>query len=90
MYAKAAPFMGKTHQKNVRKMEGAIQRADEIQNYFTFFLTNEWIYESRNMIEFNNFLTTDERREFLVDVADIDMRYFLVLNSYGLQKYILK
>jgi hypothetical protein len=25
-----------------------------------------------------------------VDVADIDMRYFLLLNNYGLQKYILK
>lgn len=26
----------------------------------------------------------------MVDVAEIDMKYFIVLNNYGVQKYILK
>ena len=35
-------------------------------------------------------MNTKEREEFLVDCADIDMKYFIVLNNYGIQKYILK
>lgn len=35
-------------------------------------------------------MTPDERKVFMVDAADIDNDYFLVINNYGLQKYILK
>ena len=35
-------------------------------------------------------MNASERKEYLVDAADIDVDYFLVINSYGLQKYILK
>ena len=35
-------------------------------------------------------MTASERKQFVVDAADIDIDYFLVVNSYGLQKYILK
>lgn len=57
---------------------------------FKFFLDGEWIYESRRVRDLTNWLTEADRESFLVDVADIDMRYFIVLNNYGLQKYILK
>jgi alcohol-forming fatty acyl-CoA reductase len=59
MYAKVAPYMGKNHVKKVHRVLNGFQRADEIQSFFTFFMTNEWIYESRNMKEFNNFLSSD-------------------------------
>ncbi len=35
-------------------------------------------------------MTKEERKDFIVDAADIDVDYFLVVNNYGLQKYILK
>ena len=35
-------------------------------------------------------MSPDERKIFMVDPADIDIDYFLVVNNYGLQKYILK
>jgi len=35
-------------------------------------------------------MSAEERKTYLVDAADIDIDYFLVLNNYGLQKYILK
>jgi len=31
-----------------------------------------------------------ERRDFLIDVADIDYPQYIKLNNYGIQKYILK
>ena len=35
-------------------------------------------------------MNPEERKTFMVDAADIDIDYFLVINNYGLQKYILK
>jgi len=35
-------------------------------------------------------MSIEERKTYLVDVADIDADYFLFVNNYGLQKYILK
>ena len=37
-----------------------------------------------------SWLSESERPQYLLDCADIDMRYFLILNNYGIQKYILK
>ena len=50
----------------------------------------EWIYESRGIRELSNWLSESDKQQFLVDVADIDMKYFILLNNYGIQKYILK
>jgi hypothetical protein len=38
----------------------------------------------------SDYLTADEKKTYLIDAADIDTAYFLKLNNYGLQKYILK
>jgi hypothetical protein len=51
---------------------------------------NEWIYESKKVKFLNDYMTPDERKVFMVDAADIEVDYFLVINNYGLQKYILK
>ena len=34
-------------------------------------------------------MTSEEKKTFLLDVADIDMKYFIILNNYGIQKFIL-
>lgn len=57
---------------------------------FEFFVLNEWIYESKRVKELIDFMSPEERKSFIVDAADIDIDYFLVVNNYGLQKYILK
>jgi fatty acyl-CoA reductase len=57
---------------------------------FEFFVLNEWIYESKRVKELIDFMSPEERKCFIVDAADIDIDYFLVVNNYGLQKYILK
>ena len=66
------------------------ERAAEIKKIFHFFTNNEWIYECRKVRELAAGLTTEEKQEFLIDCADIDMKYFLILNNYGIQKFILK
>ena len=38
----------------------------------------------------SNWLTESDKQQFLVDVGEIDMKYFILLNNYGIQKYILK
>jgi len=35
-------------------------------------------------------LTPQERKEYLIDVAEIDAKNFITINNYGIQKYILK
>jgi hypothetical protein len=50
----------------------------------------EWIYECRNFKKLWDFLTAQERKEYLIDIAEIDIRKFIQINNYGIQKYILK
>lgn len=35
-------------------------------------------------------LNPEDRKTFCIDVADIDMKEYVRLNNYGIQKYILK
>ena len=67
-----------------------LERGTDIKKVFEFFTTNEWIYESKKVKFLNDYMAPEERKIFMVDAADIDVDYFLVINNYGLQKYILK
>ena len=35
-------------------------------------------------------MTPQERKEYLIDIAEIDAKRFIYINNYGIQKYILK
>ena len=41
------------------------------------------------MLEMHTWMTESERLQFTLDCGEIDMHYFIVLNNYGIQKYIL-
>ena len=85
-----APYMGKQHMKNAQRLKKTEERAVEIKKIFHFFIQNEWIYESRKVRDLSAALTSEEKKEFLIDCADIDMKYFIILNNYGIQKFIMK
>ena len=53
-------------------------------------MTNEWIFEMRRIKDLLNFLSDSDKKSFIIDPAELDMRYYFVLNNYSLQKYILK
>lgn len=89
-YSKISPFMGREHSKNAQRLVKAEERATEIKKIFHFFAVGEWIYECRKTRHMQSWLSEDERPQYLLDCADIDMTYFVVLNNYGIQKYILK
>lgn len=57
---------------------------------FEFFLMNEWIFECRNFKRLWDFLSPEERGEFLIDIAEIDAITHIRINNYGIQKYIIK
>jgi hypothetical protein len=90
IYLRLSPLMSKQHQKNAQKMSKALSRAEEITKIFEFFVKEEWIYECRNFKKLWDFLTAEERKEYLIDIAEIDIRKFVQINNYGIQKYILK
>ena len=90
MYSKASPYLGNQHMKNAQRLIKAEERAKEIKKIFHFFVIGEWIYECRKTRDMQSWLSESERPQYLLDCADIDMRYFLILNNYGIQKYILK
>ena len=90
MYSKASPYLGSQHVKNAQRLVKAEERAAEIKRLFHFFVFGEWIYECRKTRDMQNWLSESERSEYILDCADIDMHYFLILNQYGIQKYILK
>lgn len=83
-------MLGKQAQKNAQRMSRAIERGEEISKIFEFFVTHEWIYECRNFKKLWDFLTPEERKEYLIDVAEIDAKNYIRINNYGIQKYILK
>lgn len=35
-------------------------------------------------------MTEQDREMFLVDIAEISMEYFIYVNNYGIQKFLLK
>ena len=37
-----------------------------------------------------DFLSPEERKEYLIDIAEIDARNYIRINNYGIQKYIVK
>ena len=51
MYTKVAPYMGKQHVKNAEKLKNTIERGNKIKDVFRFFVENEWIYESKRVLE---------------------------------------
>lgn len=53
-------------------------------------MKNEWIFECKNFEHLWEFLTPEERKEYLIDISEVDQRKYLQFNNYGIQKYILK
>ena len=90
IYKRLGPLLGKQHVKNAEKMVKTLKRVQDIGKIFHFFVTNEWIYECRNFKKIWQFLTPEQRVEYLIDPAEIDAIKFIHINNYGIQKYILK
>lgn len=61
VYSKTAPYLGTQHVKNVQRLEKAEKRAKEIKQIFHFFVSGEWIYECRRMLEMQSWLTESDR-----------------------------
>jgi hypothetical protein len=48
------------------------------------------VYETRSFKKLYNWMSTEERKEYMVDISEIDQNKYIQLNNYGIQKYILK
>lgn len=90
-YNKVATFVGsKEHIKNSSKLLKSLEKGYQIEEMFRFFVANEWIFESQKINVLNDYLTSDEKKVFHIDVADINIKRMAMIANYGLQKFILK
>ena len=88
-YKRLSPLLGKSHEKLSTKMLKTLKRGEEVSKLFEFFMSNEWIYECRNIKKLAASLTPQERSTFFIEIADIESSRFIKVSNYGVQKYLL-
>ena len=72
------------------RLNKMLSRAEVLSETFSFFTTNQWIFETNKVTNLINFLSPEEQEQFQLDVTKIDWKYFFYHFNYGLQKYVLK
>lgn len=91
MFYQFARVLG-THKIKVQanRLNKMLSRAEVLSETFSFFTTNQWIFESTKVTNLINYLSPEEQAIFQLDVTKIDWKYFFYHFNYGLQKYVLK
>jgi hypothetical protein len=90
VYSRLSPFLGKQHVKTAHRMVKTFQRGEEVSKIFEFFMTHDWIYESKNVTRLCNSLSSEDRKAFFLDIAEIDFKKYVDIVNYGIQKNLLK
>ena len=91
MFYQFARVLG-THKIKLQanRLNKMISRAEVLSETFSFFTTNQWIFETTKVNNLINYLSKEEQEKFQLDVAVIDWKFFFYHFNYGLQKYVLK
>lgn len=76
--------------KNAERLVKITNRTKTVSGLYKEFANNEWIFASDRCDEMYKFCTPDERKEFLVNIADVDWKKYFQWFAWGLHKYILK
>jgi hypothetical protein len=59
------PFLGSPAlQKNVKMLNTAYEKIEEMYDLFNHFTRNDWIYETRALLELEGRMNEEERLEF--------------------------
>jgi len=67
-----------------------VWRVRVIAQSFHHFINYEWRFHTKNLTACYNNLPAEERAEFDIDIAAIDMGRYVQIFNYGLMKYVLK
>lgn len=65
-------------------------KVEKLSNVFSFFLTNEWNFDDKNLVSLSNRMSERDRQLYNFDVASIDWDFYSVLWVLSLRKYVIK
>ena len=70
--------------KNADKLQKVIQKVTTLVDLFSHFTRNVWIYESIKIYDYVNQMTAEEKKEFEIDVKNIDWEVAVWRYGYGI------
>ena len=76
--------------KNSNRLKKILQRADDVNEIFRVFTSNEWIFSTIKTEQMLNAMIFKEKEIFQLDVKKINWYNYLLHFGWGLQKFILK
>lgn len=83
------PFIGSPAlQKNVRMLKTAYGKIEDLYNLFNHFTRNDWIYETRAILDLEAQMTEGERKEFFIDPKTFSWNDVVALYIFGFQKFM--
>jgi Male sterility protein len=71
-------------------MQFVNEKITDLYDSFQHFTRNEWIYETKKLIEFDARMTAADRLEFYVDPRTYSWVEGTHLYGYGIEKYMNK
>jgi predicted RNA-binding protein len=87
-------FGSKKSKQNAIQFRDALEKSKEIVERFTFFTTNEWVFDSASIHKLNSFLasTKDEKliSEFEIEITKLQWSQYAMNLGYGIKHYVLK
>lgn len=90
-YSLVAKLTGNTQmKKNAERLVKITNRTKTVSGLYKEFASTEWIFASDRCDELYKFCTPDERKEFLVNIAEVDWKKYFQWFAWGLHRHILK
>lgn len=86
-----ARFLGTDKQLKEAKLWGGFEkRVRKMVGNFSYFVNNEWIFDTANLYVVWNKLSIDEQENFPFDISQMDWEEYLLAFCYGMRLNILR
>ena len=76
--------------KQVKQLQFAYEKLDEMYDLFQHFTRNNWVYETKKIYEFLEQMSAAEKEEFYIDPKTFDWMNATHLYAYGTESYMFK
>jgi len=90
-YSLYARFLGTEKQLKEAQLWGSFEkRVRKMVGNFSYFVNNEWIFDTTHMYEVWDKMTAEEQMEFPFDIEQMDWEEYLLAFCYGMKLNILR
>ena len=66
-----------------------VNKMKEVQEIYRYFMTNEFIFQSKQCLELLNSMTPSDKETFLFDIRAIEWHSYYTSVCYGIRRFFL-